>query len=100
MPTLSVAGPTFLTDKRKVTTTGEFSQQASDLLSRTGEFTKAAVVGDDYWTDILVDIHTGQLYAVYVAGQGTPFYSEVQYVELSREDVPEAWEAAQSGTTS
>lgn len=71
--------------------TDYFSENVLNLLAQAEGFEKPALpLSKDTWAGIMQDTQGGY-YAVFASGQGTPYFTEVQYISLSKDDDPKLW---------
>lgn len=90
------AGSTFFDDKTMVGSTEQFSEKVIEFLSEAEDFQSPSLpLAQDTWAGIMQDTRQ-QYYAVWASGQGTPYFTEVQYLPLSEQEAPELWSEIQT----
>ncbi len=79
-----------------VGSTEQFSEKVIEFLSETEDFQPPSLpLAKDTWAGIMQDSRQ-QYYAVWTSGQGTPYFTEVQYRPVNEEEAPELWSAIQT----
>ncbi|MDQ1090277.1 hypothetical protein [Siphonobacter sp. SORGH_AS_1065] len=91
MKRIQRSGSTFFDDKKMVGSIDDFAEKVLELLATAEDFQKPSLpLAEDTWAGVMRDTQNAY-YAVFASGQGTPYFTEVQYLPFSEADAPDLW---------
>lgn len=73
---------------------GLFASEAYQLLNSVSEEKNEINECPTSWSDIMMNVNNGKLYAIWSTDSLTTHEGLLQYIELDKEDCPEAFEKA------
>jgi hypothetical protein len=74
---------------------GTFWEKAYSILDSVSDRENEIESSETHWSDIMVNPKNGRIYAIWATDELTTTHGLLQYIELDKEDCPEAFEMSQ-----